>query len=144
MPVLALALSGAFAAALADTFGTELGTLYGRRPFLLSRMTGVPPGTRGAVSLPGLAGCLLGALLIAAVGAASGLFSIRLLWIVGLAGLLGSLAESVLIDYSARAGISADHEFCNAFNTFVGAGVALEISATLALGRLYVPFSGLA
>lgn len=143
-PILALAISGAFAAALADTFGTELGTLYGRAPFLISRGRRVAPGTRGAVSLAGLLGGLLGAALVGAVGAAAGLYAARLVWIVVLAGLIGSVAESLLIDLSARSGVSADHEFCNAFNTLVGAAAAVEIAASLALGRAYFPFSGLA
>jgi len=143
IPVLPLALAGAFAAALADTFGTELGTLYGRRPFLLSRMRGVAPGTRGAVSGAGILGGILGAGLVAATGAAAGLYSFALLWIVVAAGIVGSLAESVLIDVSARRGISVDHEFCNAFNTLVGAAVAGEIAASIALGRAYVPFGWL-
>ena len=143
-PILATALAGSFAAALADTFGTELGTLFGRRPFLLSRGKRVAAGTRGAVSLPGLLGGLLGAFLVGAAGAAGGLYPARLLWVVALAGLLGSLAESVLIDGSARLGIDADHEFCNAFNTLVGAAAALEIAVSLALGRVYFPFSGIA
>ena len=143
IPVLALALAGSFAAALADTFGTELGTLYGRHPFLLSRMRGVPPGTRGAVSGAGVFGGVLGAALVAATGAAAGLYPFALLWIVVAAGIVGSFAESVLIDVSARRGISVDHEFCNAFNTLVGAAVAGEIAASIALGRAYVPFGWL-
>jgi uncharacterized protein (TIGR00297 family) len=144
VPVLALALAGAFAAALADTFGTELGTLYGRKPFLLSRLRRVSPGTRGAISLAGVLGGGLGALLVALAGAATGLYPVRLIGIVIAAGLAGSLAESALLDFSARRGIAVDHEFCNAFNTFVGAAVAWEIAASLALGRLYVPFGNLA
>jgi uncharacterized protein (TIGR00297 family) len=140
IPVLPLALAGSFAAALADTFGTELGTLLGRRPFLLSRMRAVPPGTRGAVSGAGILGGILGAGLVAATGAATGLYPFALLWVVIAAGIAGSLAESVLIDVSARRGISVDHEFCNAFNTLVGAAVAGELAASIALGRLYVPF----
>jgi uncharacterized protein (TIGR00297 family) len=140
IPVLPLALAGSFAAALADTFGTELGTLLGRRPFLLSRMRAVPPGTRGAVSGAGILGGILGAGLVAATGAATGLYPFGLLWVVIAAGIAGSLAESVLIDVSARRGISVDHEFCNAFNTLVGAAVAGEVAASIALGRLYVPF----
>ncbi len=143
-PILTLALAGSFAAALADTFGTELGTLYGRRPFLFSSWSRVPPGTRGAVSGAGIAGGLLGATLIGVTASAAGLFPVRFVWIVLVAGLVGSLAESFLIDGSGRFGISVDHDFCNAFNTFVGACVALELAASLALGRPYIPFSGLA
>ncbi|HKB71514.1 MAG TPA: DUF92 domain-containing protein [Thermoanaerobaculia bacterium] len=140
VPVLPLALAGSFAAALADTFGTELGTLYGRRPLLLSRMKAVPPGTRGAVSGAGVLGGVLGAFLVAAAGAAAGLYSWRLAVVVVAAGVAGSLAESLLIDLAARREIRVDHEFCNAFNTLVGAAVAWEIAASIALGRLYVPF----
>ncbi len=61
-----------------------------------------------------------------------------------LGGVLGSLAESLLIDLSARMGIDADHEFCNAFNTFVGAAAAIEIAASFALGSVFVPFGKLA
>jgi len=142
-PVLALALSGAFAAALADTFGTELGTLFGRRPFLLSRFRGVPPGTRGAVSLAGLLGGVLGALLVGAAGAAGGLYGFRWIAVVVAAGVAGSLAESLLIDLAARRGVRVDHEFCNAFNTLVGASIAWEIAASIALGRVYIPFGEL-
>ena len=140
VPVLPLALAGSFAAALADTFGTELGTLFGRRPFLLSRIRAVPPGTRGAVSGAGILGGILGAGLVAAAGAATGLYPFVLLWVVIAAGIAGSLAESVLIDVSARRGISVDHEFCNAFNTLVGAAVAGVLAASIALGRVYIPF----
>ncbi|HWC65324.1 MAG TPA: DUF92 domain-containing protein [Thermoanaerobaculia bacterium] len=139
-PVLPLALAGSFAAALADTFGTELGTLWGKRPFLLSRMKPVPPGTRGAVSGAGLLGGVLGAALVAAAGAAAGLYPFRFAAVVVAAGLAGSVAESLLIDLAARRGARVDHEFCNAFNTAVGAAVAWEIAASIALGRLYVPF----
>jgi uncharacterized protein (TIGR00297 family) len=143
VPLLALSISGAFAAALADTFGTELGTLWGRKPFLMSRGTRVTPGTRGAISLAGVAGGLAGALLVAAAGAATGFHPVSWAWLVVLAGIFGSLAESALIDLSARRGIAVDHEFCNAFNTFAGAALAFEVAASLALGRLYVPFSRL-
>ena len=52
---------GAFAAAAADTWGTEVGTFF-RRP-TRSVLTGrrVPPGTSGGVSVPGTAAALLGA-----------------------------------------------------------------------------------
>jgi uncharacterized membrane protein len=103
-------------------------------------MKRVTPGTRGAVSGAGLAGGLAGALLVAAAGAAAGLYGWRWIGIVAAAGVAGSIAESLLIDLAARRGVAVDHEFCNAFNTFVGAAVAWEIASTAALGRLYVPF----
>ena len=52
---------GAFAAAAADTWGTEIGTLVGgpTRQLLTGRR--VPPGTSGGVSLAGTAGAVAGA-----------------------------------------------------------------------------------
>ena len=143
IPLLGLALAGSFAAALADTFGTELGSLYGRRPVLMSRARRVAPGTRGAVSGAGIVGGLLGAALVAVAGAAGRLYPFALAPIVVAAGIVGSLAESLIIDLAERRGTRLDHEFCNAFNTLVGAGVAWEIAASIAIGRLYVPFAGL-
>jgi uncharacterized protein (TIGR00297 family) len=145
----ACALAGSFAAALADTFGTEFGTLFGSRPFLLSRLKRVLPGTRGAVSWPGIFGGIVGAGLVGVVGAvwvrgASDSFALaKLVLVIAFAGTAGSIAESLLIDLSARCGISADHEFCNVFNTWVGAGVAGEIVTSLAMRRPYIPFSQL-
>src|SRR6185369_3720259 len=104
---------------------------------------GVPPGTRGAVSLAGLLGGVLGALLVGAAGAAGGLYGFRWIAVVVAAGVAGSLAESLLIDLAARRGVRVDHEFCNAFNTLVGASIAWEIAASIALGRVYIPFGEL-
>jgi uncharacterized membrane protein len=54
-------------------------------------------------------------------------------------GFLGALAESVLIDARRRSGVRLDHEFANAFNTFAGALLALEIALSLENGALYWP-----
>ena len=145
----AFALAGSFAAALADTFGTEFGTLFGKSPVLVSRLKRVPPGTRGAVSLPGVLGGILGAALVAAAAlrwlstAPSAPGPVVSFLLIVLAGTAGSLAESVLIDFCARRGISLDHDFCNAFNTWVGAVAAVEIVTSLAMRRPYIPFSRL-
>ncbi len=55
---------GAFAAATADTWGTEVGTLWRGRPRLITTLRRVPPGTSGAVSAVGTAGALAGALVV--------------------------------------------------------------------------------
>lgn len=55
---------GAFAAAAADTWATELGTLSGRPPRLLFSLRRVPRGTSGAVSALGTASALLGAAVV--------------------------------------------------------------------------------
>ncbi len=123
-----IAYVAAFAAALADTLGTELGTLFGRRPF--SPLTAKPLalGTPGAVSVPGTAASLAGAAAIALAGVGLGLVPARLAWAAALGGYLGALAESVLHACGARFRFRLDHEFGNAFNTFVGAMLALRIA----------------
>jgi uncharacterized protein (TIGR00297 family) len=63
LPIVFLA---AVAAALADTLGTEIGTLSSSEPRMLPSLRRVAPGTPGAVSAQGLAGAVAGALLVAA------------------------------------------------------------------------------
>jgi uncharacterized protein (TIGR00297 family) len=138
--LLAVAYVAAFAAALADTLGTEVGSLYGRRPVSLLSAKAVAPGTRGAVSLPGLAAGLVGAGVIGVLAVIVGLIPIDLLWVVAAAGLAGSVFESVLSDLARLRGFRVDHEFANAFNTFVGAVAALQISTWLYQGFVSLPF----
>ena len=118
----------AFGAALADTLGTEIGTLFGRRPVSPITWRAVPPGTPGAVSLPGTAASLLGAAAIALAGVALGMIPARLAAAAIAGGFLGALAESVLAALGRRFLFRLDHEFANAFNTFVGAMIALRLS----------------
>ena len=134
------ALTGAFAAALADTLGTELGSLYGGTPVSVLARKSVPPGTPGAVSAAGLIGGLLGGGVIGVVASAVGLIPAWGIWVISIAGIAGSMAESLLADGARLGGRRIEHDFANAFNTFVGAVTAAEIAASLALGRIYVPF----
>ena len=76
--------------------GSEIGQLWGRRTFLITSLRPVPPGTEGAVSLEGTLGGLLGGAAVAAVGALAGLYVWRWVPTIAIAGLLGSLAESVI------------------------------------------------
>ncbi len=119
---------GAFAAALADTLGTEIGTLFGKRPFSPLTLRPLAPGTAGAISVPGTVASLAGAVLIAAAGAGLGLVSPGLAWAAALGGFLGALAESVLSALGRRHDFRLDHEFANALNTFVGAMLALRFA----------------
>lgn len=126
--VRSVAFVGAFAAALADTLGTEIGTLYGRRPFSPLTLSALPAGTPGAISLPGTAASLAGGALIAAAGAAVGLIPPGLAWAAALGGFLGALVESILASIGRRFFFRLDHEFANALNTFLGAMLALRIA----------------
>ncbi len=125
-----MAFVGAFAAALADTLGTEIGTLFGKRPFSALTLRPLSPGTPGAISLQGTAASLAGAAAIAAAGAGLGLIPPGLVWVAALGGFLGALAESVLSAMGRRFLFRLDHEFANALNTFVGAMLALRIAGT--------------
>lgn len=84
-PLVLGAWTGAFAAAAADTWATEIGTRFGGTPRLITTGRPVPTGTSGGISLAGLLGGLAGA---AAVGALTwaGLGMIRLEAAVPFAG----------------------------------------------------------
>jgi uncharacterized protein (TIGR00297 family) len=122
------ALAAAFGAALADTLGTEVGTLYGRRAFSPLTFQALRPGTPGAVSLPGTAAAAVGAGLVAGAARLLGLASVPGACIAALAGFLGAMSESWLNDFGRRTGFGLDHEFANALNTFVGAMIALRLA----------------
>ena len=88
---------GALAAAAADTWATEIGTLAGGPPRLVTTGRRVPAGTSGAVSLVGTAGALGGAAFVGALWAACvpgfGGWGVAL---VAGAGLAGAFADSLL------------------------------------------------
>ena len=54
-------------------------------------------------------------------------------------GFLGALSESFLADLGRRLGFRPDHEFANAFNTFTGGLIALEIALSLETGSVWWP-----
>ncbi len=89
---------GALAAANADTWSTEIGLLWGRRPRSIITWRTVSPGTSGGVTATGLLGALLGAGFIAWSGeltAAAAMPPATILAITS-AGLIGSLSDSFL------------------------------------------------
>lgn len=118
--LLALAYAAAVATAAADTCSSEVGKAFGRRTFLITTLRPAPPGTEGAVSLEGTLGGFLGALAVGATGVATGLFGWPAALVVGVAGLLGSLAESVLGTVAERRGWMGN-DLLNAANTAMGA-----------------------
>ena len=117
-----LAYAAAVATAAADTGSSEIGKAYGRRTFLITTFRPVPPGTEGAVSLEGTMAGLAAAAILASIGAATGLYSWAWAPAIALAGLLGSLAESVLGTVAEKRGW-LDNDLLNALNTAMGAGI---------------------
>jgi uncharacterized protein (TIGR00297 family) len=132
--VFALGFAGALATAVADTAGSEVGQLWGRRTFLVTTLRPVPRGTQGAVSLEGTVAGILASVVVAALGVAGGLFGPLGALVVVLAAFLGTLLESVVGATLERHGL-LDNEGVNFLNTLMGALLAAGLGA-LAAGLL--------
>jgi uncharacterized protein (TIGR00297 family) len=87
------AFAGAFAAASADTWGTEIGTLARRRPVSILTFRPLDAGLSGGVTLLGTAATVAGALCVAVV---SSLLRVAPLVPVALGGIAGALLDSIL------------------------------------------------
>ena len=135
----AAAFAGALAAALADTLATEVGTLFGVSPRSPLSFERVAPGTPGAVSRAGTAASFAGACAIALAAWLFGWAPRGIVLAILAGGFFGAMSESVLADLGRRFGFRPDHEFANAFNTFAGGLIALEIALSLDKGAIYWP-----
>ena len=100
-------------AAFADTSESEIGQLFGRTPRLITTLRKVPPGTDGAISLPGTLAGVLAACLIAALALALGLLgSPQTALLVAIAALLGTAADSLIGARYPRIGNEATNLVC--------------------------------
>jgi uncharacterized protein (TIGR00297 family) len=122
--LLVLAYAASVATAAADTCSSEVGKAFGRRTYLITSLRPVAPGTEGAVSLEGTLGGLLGAYLVAGTGTLLGAYGWPAATLVATAGLLGSLAESVIGVAAERRGWMGN-DLLNATNTAIGALLAV-------------------
>ncbi|MEO0557771.1 MAG: DUF92 domain-containing protein [Bacteroidota bacterium] len=99
-PALYWGFVGAFAAAAADTWGTEIGTYFRRPTRLLAFGPRVPSGTSGGMSVPGTGGAALGAMVVVASallsGADGGIAPLELAALVAGGGLLAAVLDSAL------------------------------------------------
>lgn len=126
-----VAFVAAFAAALADTLATEVGTLSSGRPRMLPSLRAVDRGTPGAVSLLGTVGSIAGGALVAAAGWGVGLIDpVEAAWVV-VAAAVATLAESLLTAhlgaFRARPGWLR-----NVATTGLGAAIAFVLHTSLA------------
>lgn len=86
----------AIAAATADTWGTEIGTMSRSEPFMVTSLRRVQPGMSGAISPLGVAAGFAGAAMLAATGAIWLVNPFQSGFVVLAAGVLGSILDSVI------------------------------------------------
>jgi uncharacterized protein (TIGR00297 family) len=91
---MSIAALGALAASSADTWATEIGTLYGGTPRSMRTFRRLPTGTSGGISAIGSAAMVAGAALIAFVARWLGLPDA--VFVVTTAGIVGALTDSLL------------------------------------------------
>jgi uncharacterized protein (TIGR00297 family) len=116
----------AFGTALADTLGSEIGQLWGRRTIDPLRLRPVSSGTEGAVSLEGTLAGWAGAAGLAGLGAGVGLVPWPWWWVPLLGAALGSWLES-LMGSAGEPWSRLDNEVLNFLNTITGAGIAAAV-----------------
>jgi uncharacterized protein (TIGR00297 family) len=96
-PIFVLAALGALAAAAADTWSTEIGTLFGGQPHSIVTWRPVSAGMSGGITPIGTVAGIGGALLIAVLGAVTiGAGNWRMGTAVLLGGFIGCIADSVI------------------------------------------------
>jgi uncharacterized protein (TIGR00297 family) len=112
-------------AAFADTAESEVGQLYARMPRLITNLRVVPPGTDGAISLPGTLAGLAAAALVAALGFWLGLVEgPASMLLVALAAFLGTVGDSLAGALAPRVG----NEVTNVFCTLVASALAFFLA----------------
>ena len=84
------------AEATADTVSSEIGSAFGGRPFLLTSLVRVEPGTDGAVSLTGTVAGIAGASLVVMLGAWAMRLETHPAGIALISGVAGLFFDSVL------------------------------------------------
>ncbi len=121
----ATAFVGSLGAAFADTAESEVGQLYGRSPRLITTLRKAPPGTDGAVSVPGTLAGLAAAGLTAALGLALELVgSPEVAAFVALAAFLGTVADSLTGALAPRVGNEPTNVLC----TLIAAALAFLLA----------------
>ena len=109
-------------AAFADTAESEMGQLFSSAPRLITTLRKVPPGTDGAISLPGTLAGVAAAGLTSALALTLGMLaSPAPALLVAVAAFLGTLADSLIGARYPRIGNEATNVLC----TLVGALLAL-------------------
>ncbi|HEU5412238.1 MAG TPA: DUF92 domain-containing protein [Candidatus Angelobacter sp.] len=119
-PLLALA---ALAEAAADTSSSEIGMAFSGRTLLLTTWKPVEPGVDGGVSLKGTLAAILAASVIATAAVSMQLVPIHQGLLVVLAGILGSLVDSLFGALMERRGLLSN-DLVNLLSTAAAVGLA--------------------
>lgn len=121
----AAAFVASLGAAFADTSESEVGGLARHTPRLITTFRKVPPGTDGAVSLPGTLAGIVAAVLTALLGLILGLVDGpgAALLVVACASFLGTVADSLAGALAPRIG----NELTNVLCTLVAALLVLAV-----------------
>ena len=121
----AAAFVASLGAAFADTAESEIGQLFSRRPRLITTLQKVPPGTDGAISLPGTLAGAVAAGLTAVLGLTLAMLeSPGFAFLIAIAAFLGTIADSLIGALSPR----ATNELTNVLCTLVAALLALILT----------------
>ncbi len=91
--VWAAGFAGAFAAASADTWGTEIGTLMRGKPRDILTLRPIERGLSGGVTFGGTLAVIAGGLFVAAVAQVA---DVATWWIVAVSGIAGAFADSII------------------------------------------------
>lgn len=119
----------ALATAASDTVASEIGKAWGRTTWLPWRLSRVPAGTSGAVSMEGTLAGAIGAAVLAAAGAVLHLVPPGAIGPIAVAATVASLAEGWLaMRYEASGHL--DNDTLNFLNSAIGAALALLWWAT--------------
>ena len=94
--IFAVAAASALTAAGADTWSTEIGTMWGGTPWSIRTMRRVPIGTSGAITIGGTLGGVLGAITLATLAAVFGMIPTSSIVAVSLGGVGGAAADTIL------------------------------------------------
>lgn len=122
------AFAAALAEAAADTVSSEVGQTLGVYPRLITSWRMVPPGTDGAITLPGTVAGLVAAIIVACVLAASQVIRPHDVMVSSAAGFLGCLGDSVLGATLERRGLIGNNAV-NLASTMLAALLAFAFSA---------------
>jgi uncharacterized protein (TIGR00297 family) len=116
----------ALATAGSDTVASEIGKAFGRTTWLVTTFKRVPPGTTGAISAEGTLAGVIGAALLASLGAALGLVPLRAIAVITIAATVASVVEGLLGATLEARGI-LNNDTLNFTNAAMGAALTLAV-----------------